>query len=278
MMNESANENEEVLVIGATGKTGQRVVERLNGKGISVRKASRSAEIPFDWEKPESWQPCLEGIKSVYLTFFPDLAVPTAPAAIAAFCQQAKLSGIEHITMLSGRGEEAAQKCEQILQASGIGWTIIRSSWFSQNFSEGFFRDYVMLGVLAFPVFDVKEPFVDIDDIAEIVVNSLTEKGHLGKLYEVTGPELLSFKDLAYKFTQHLDRPVRFVEISLEEFERSLIEVGVPDDAIEMLIYLFVEVLDGRNESLANGIELALGRKPTSFDQFMKKNMAFFKE
>jgi len=266
----------EIIIIGSSGKTGRRVVDKLNGMGIKVREGSRSASLPFDWENPETWQPCLNGMKSVYLTFFPDLAVPTAPAAIEAFCLLAKRNGIQQITLLSGRGEAAAQACEKILQDSGIGWTIIRSSWFAQNFSEGFFRDYVMSGVLAFPVNEVKEPFIDIDDIAEIAVASLTEQGHRGEVYEVTGPQLLSFSDLADKFTMHLNRPIRFVEISLAEFQNSLTEVGVPTDAIKMLEYLFVEVLDGRNESLTRDVERALGRSPGSFSQFIEKNRDYF--
>lgn len=277
-MNDSINANTEILVVGSTGKTGRRVVEDLKRKGIKVRQGSRSASLPFDWEQPDSWAPCLTGIKSIYLTFFPDLAVPAAPAAIETFCQLARSKGVEQITLLSGRGEAAAQACEKILQISGVGWTIIRSSWFAQNFSEGFFREYVLSGVLAFPVNSVREPFVDIDDIAEIVVRSLTEEGHVGKLYEVTGPELLSFSDLADKFSHHLNHPVKFVEINLQEFESTLNEVGVPADAIEMLNYLFVEVLDGRNENITNGIERALGRKPGSFDQFIEKNLMRLQE
>lgn len=277
-MNICKSENKEILVVGSTGKTGRRVVERLKNKGIKVREGSRNAALPFDWEQPDTWEDCLSGVKSVYLTFFPDLAVPTAPAAIVAFCRLAKNTDVEQITLLSGRGEAAAEACEKILQASGVDWTIIRSSWFAQNFSEGFFRDYVMAGTLAFPVNSVKEPFVDIDDIAEIAVASLTESGHAGELYEVTGPELLSFADLADKFTHHLSRPVQFVEISMKEFEETLKEVGVPNDAIEMLNYLFVEVLDGRNQYLTDGVEKALGRKAGSFDRFMENNQLFFQE
>ncbi len=274
---DNANKSEaNILIIGSTGKTGRRVVERLNAMGIAVREGSRSAILPFDWEAQETWLPCLQGMKSVYLTFFPDLAVPTAPESIKVFCKLAKSNGVQQITLLSGRGEAAAQACEEILRNSEIDWTIVRSSWFAQNFSEGFFREYIMSGVLAFPINSVKEPFIDIDDIAEIVVNSLTQNGHAGKLYEVTGPELLTFSDLAHKFSKHLNNPVRFIEISMDEFVSTLKEVKVPEDAIEMLKYLFVEVLDGRNEKLSNGVEQALGRKPRSFDQFIKNNLDHF--
>jgi len=277
-MDNPSGRNTEILVTGSTGKTGRRVVERLKRKGISVREGSRTSSLPFDWERPESWGACLEGIKSVYLTFFPDLAVPHAPAIIKHFCQLARTKGVQQITLLSGRGEAAAQACEKILQDSGIGWTIIRSSWFAQNFSEGFFRDYVMSGVLAFPVNDVKEPFIDIDDIAEIAVASLTEQGHREEVYEVTGPQLLSFSDLADKLTVHLNRPIKFVGISIAEFQDTLTKVGLPTDAIEMLKYLFVEVLDGRNESLTGDVERALGRSPRSFSQFIEKNRGYFQE
>ncbi len=279
MQNTSTHiDHTDILVVGATGKTGRRVIKGLHDKGISARSASRNSNTPFDWEKSATWDANLEGIKSVYLTFFPDLAVPSASGAIELFCEKAKSAGVEHITLLSGRGESLAQKCEDIVKQSGLKWTIIRSSWFNQNFSEGVFRDYVMHGVMAFPVSDVKEPFVDIDDIAEIAIASLLDKKHNKKLYEVTGPELLSFTDLARKFNRKLNHNVKFIEISLLDFEKSLVEMSVPQNAIEMLKYLFIEVLDGRNQYLTNGIEQALGRQPTSFDVYIDNNRASFEE
>ena len=266
------------LVIGASGKTGSRVMQGLKALGFNPRGASRNGEVHFDWEDPTSWSAALNGIDAVYLTYYPDLAVPKAPEDISRFCALAKMKGIQHITVLSGRSEPAAQVCENIIRQSGISWTVVRASWFDQNFSEGLFRQFIMDGNIALPVTDVTEPFIDIDDIAEVVIASLTDDRHNGQLYEVTGPELISFADIAAKFSSHLNRKVKFESISIPEFESRLTRAGVPQGAIETLVYLFGEVLDGRSESTTDGVERALGRPATSFDQYIQNNMRFFTE
>lgn len=266
------------LVIGSTGKTGTRVLKGLKALGFSPKGASRHGDVTFDWDDPTTWTTALNGIDTVYLTYYPDLAVPKAPEDISKFCALAKMKGVRHITVLSGRAEPAAQICENIIMQSGISWTVIRASWFDQNFSEGLFRQFIMDGNIALPVTDVTEPFIDIDDIAEIAIASLTEEEHSGQLYEVTGPELISFADIADKFSKHLDREIRFESISMSEFERRLDQGGVPRGAIEALTYLFGEVLDGRSESTTNGVERALGRPATSFDEYIQRNQQAFTE
>ena len=266
------------LIIGATGKTGTRVMQGLKELGFNPKGASRNGDVHFDWDEPTTWSPALNGIDSVYLTYYPDLAVPKAPEDISRFCALAKMKGISHITVLSGRSEPAAQVCENIIKQSGIGWTVVRASWFDQNFSEGLFNQFIMDGNIALPVTDVTEPFIDIDDIAEIVVASLVDDKHSEQLYEVTGPELISFADIAAKFSAHLNREIGFESISMQEFESRLLRGGVPQGAIEALTYLFGEVLDGRSESTTDGVERALGRAATTFDEYIQKNLRFFTE
>ena len=266
------------LIIGATGKTGTRVMQGLQELGFNPKGASRNGEVHFDWDEPTTWSPALNGIDSVYLTYYPDLAVPKAPEDISRFCALAKMKGIRHITVLSGRSEPAAQVCENIIKQSGIGWTVVRASWFDQNFSEGLFYQFIMDGNIALPVTDVTEPFIDIDDIAEIVIDSLIDDKHSEQLYEVTGPELISFADIAAKFSAHLNREVGFESISMPEFQSRLEKDGVPQGAIEALTYLFGEVLDGRSESTTDGVERALGRAATTFDEYIQKNLRFFTE
>ena len=264
------------LVIGATGKTGARVYNKLSKMGLHVKGASRNGEVHFDWRAPETWAAALVGVNAIYLTYYPDLAIPEAPEDIAKFCALAKIKGVQHITLLSGRGEPAAQICEEIVQTSGLSHTVVRASWFNQNFSEGMFRDYIEAGTIALPVGSVTEPFVDIDDICDVVVASLTDSRHNGKLYEVTGPELLSFAQLADAFSKVLTYPVAFIQVSHEMFVKTLQENQVDPKAIEMLTYLFTEVLDGRNEFVANGVEQALGRPARSFSDFLSSNLHFF--
>lgn len=262
------------LIIGSTGKTGSRVMQRLTELGYTPVGAARGGEIYFDWNDATTWGPALNNVDSVYLTYYPDLAIPKAPEDISRFCALAKIRGIKHITLLSGRGEPAAQVCENIVKGSGINWTIVRASWFNQNFSEGLFNQFILAGKIALPVDDTTEPFVDVDDIADVVVASLTQPEHSGELYEVTGSELLSFKQLAEKFSQVLARKISFEQISLEQFQQNLSQNGVESGAIETLTYLFNEVLDGRNEFLTDGIERALGRKPKTFSQYILDNFA----
>jgi len=143
------------ITLGGTGKTGRRVVERLKARGVPVRIGSRSAELPFEWQDQTTWAPVLQNVAAVYITYYPDLAVPGAADTIRAFVDQAVQSGVRRLVLLSGRGEEEAQRCERIVQDAGAEWTILRSSWFSQNFSEAFMRDLVLGGMVALPAGDL---------------------------------------------------------------------------------------------------------------------------
>ncbi len=259
------------LVLAATGKTGRRVARRLAAAGHPVRLGSRSAAIPFDWEDAATWAPALEGVKAVYVVFVPDLAVPAAPPALREFTRLAVAAGVERIVLLSGRGEEEALRCEQIIQEAGIDWTVVRASWFAQNFSEGEFRDLVLSGELTLPAGDMREAFVDVDDIADVVVAALTEEGHAGRVYEVTGPRLMSFEEVAAELAAATGRPIRYVPIPMDAFVDALTSQGVPTPFVELLRYLFTITLDGRNAYVTAGVEQALGRAPRDFRAYAQK-------
>ncbi len=258
------------LVLGASGKTGRRVAERLQAAGLNVRRGSRAASPAFDWEDPVTWPDVLAGVTNVYVSYFPDLAVPGATEAIAAFVEQAERAGVRRLVLLSGRGETEAQRAEQAVTGSGLEWTVVRASWFAQNFSEGAFADAVRSGDVALPVGDVGEPFVDADDIADVAVAALTEDGHHGQIYEVTGPRLLTFAEAVATIAAAANRDVVFAPIPLEAFSGYLAEAGEPQEVIDMLAYLFTEVLDGRNAHLADGVQRALGRAPRDFADYAR--------
>ena len=262
------NQNGLILVVGATGKTGRRVAEGLMRMGHAVRLASRNAAASFDWDKPAGWAAVLTGVSAVYLTFAPDLAVPGATEAITAFVGMAKTAGVGRIVLLSGRGEDEAQAAERIVQASGMDWTIVRASWFNQNFTEGEFAPMVQAGEIALPAGDVREPFVDANDIAEVAIAALTQAGHAGEVYDVTGPRLMSFAAAAAEISAATGRAVRFVDIPHEAFIDALVQSGAPEGMVWLLDYLFATVLDGRNARLGDGVERALGRKPVDFLDF----------
>ena len=203
-----------ILIIGGTGKTGRRVAARLQERGLPVRIGSRSGTPPFDWEDRATWAPALHGARAAYVSYFPDIAVPGAPDAIAELARVAVAGGTRRLVLLSGRGEEEAQRAEQELIASGADWTIVRCSWFSQNFSEDHLRDAVLAGELALPVGDVPEPFVDADDIADVAVAALTDDRHIGELYELTGPRLLTFEEAVGEIGAASGRDVRLAQVS----------------------------------------------------------------
>jgi uncharacterized protein YbjT (DUF2867 family) len=262
------------LVLAATGKTGRRVADRLEARGLPVRRGSRSAAIPFDWDDPSTWEPALAGVERVYVVYTPDLAVPAAPAAIQAFCALAVRLGVRRFVLLSGRGEEAAQQCERIVldtaAASALDATVVRASWFDQNFNEGPFAELVLSGTVALPAGDVLEPFVDIDDVADVAVAALTENGHAGEVYEVTGPELLTFADAVARIAAASGRPIEYVQIPIEAFTAELAGAGLPPAMVGLLEYLFTTVLDGHNAYVTDGVQRALGRAPRDFEAYAR--------
>ncbi len=258
------------LILGSTGKTGRRVAERFTENGLTFRAGTRNSEIPFDWCDASTWQRALHGISSVYVVFSPDLAVPGAPKIIRNFVQAAKTCSVEHLVLLSGRGEEEAETCEKIVMKSTLDWTIVRSSWFAQNFSESFFMDDILRGQVILPIGDIKEPFVDIEDIADIVFAALTDEKHKGHIYEVTGSALLSFRDVVSGIAAATNREIDFQQVSMDNYVRFMLEAKVPQDYVTLIKYLFTEVLDGRNESLTDGVKQALGREPASFQSYVK--------
>jgi len=273
-MKNQENNKKQILVLGGTGKTGSRVVSKLQQLGWPVRVGSRNAAIPFDWNDQSTWGPVLQGIDSVYIAYQPDLAVPGATDTIRNLAKLSIANGVSHLVLLSGRGEEEAQACEKIVMNAGVNWTILRASWFNQNFSEGYLLDPILYGQVDLAVGDVPEPFIDADDIADVAVAALTTDGHAGQLYELTGPRLLTFHDAIQEIATALGTPVQYNQISMDDYKAMIREYQIPDDYIWLISYLFTEVLDGRNASLADGVERALGRKPTDFSEYVRKAVA----
>jgi len=262
-----------ILIIGKNGKTGARVNQRLQALGIETRPVSRSTTPAFDWESPETWPAVIEGTRSAYVTYQPDLAVPYAESTIKAFVRTAADAGLEHIVLLSGRGEEGAQRAEKVLKASGISWNIIRASWFAQNFSESFMLEGILAGELVLPAGEIPEPFIDIDDIAEVAVAVLTEARQRNKLFEVTGPRALTFAQCVEEISMAIGRPVKYTSIPVDAYINALKEQGVPEVLRWLLRELFTVVFDGRNRNVMPGVEEALGRPATDFKTYVQKTI-----
>ncbi len=260
-----------ILIVGGQGKTGSRVQSRLQAVGIETICVSRSTEPAFDWTKPECWADVLTGIDAAYLTYHPDLSVPEAEGHIRQFCELAKEAGVQQITLLSGRGEAGATRAEEALKESGLSWNIVQASWFAQNFSEDFMLDQVLAGELIVPAGCAKEPFIDIDDLADVVVATLLEPGLKNRLFEVTGPECLSFAECMAEISTATGRTVSVIELPLDEYIDSLRSHGVPEYLTELLQDLFGQLFDGHNAFTADGIREALGRPATTFAEYARK-------
>ncbi len=266
--------NNTVLVIGGTGKTGRKVAQGLVENGVNVRIGSRSSSPSFDWNNSETWDKALEGMDGVYITYQPDLAVPGAVETIIALTERAAKHNIKKIVLLSGRGEQEAERCEAIVMGSGLNWTIVRADWFNQNFSESFFLDPILSGHVVLPRDEAKIPFIDTDDIADVVVSSFIHEEHNGKIHELTGPRLLTFQEVTEEIAAATGRNIKFSPIDMNGYMDLLKEHHVPEDYLWLIRYLFTEVLDGRNANITNDVEKVLGRKPKDFSTFAKETAA----
>jgi uncharacterized protein YbjT (DUF2867 family) len=257
-----------VFVAGGTGKTGSRVAARLQARGTRVRVGSRRGVEPFDWSRPDTWAAAIGHSDAAYIAYSPDLALPGAADQIGEFTGIARAQGVQRFVLLSGRGEPEAQAAEQAVLEVAPESTVLRSSWMDQNFSEGNFLDLVLSGDVTLPVGLVGEPFVDIEDIAEAAVTSLLQPGHEGRIYEVTGPRLLTFADAVAEIAAATGRQITFSTVPLDAFAEVLADIGTPEEAITLVRYLFGELFDGRNASLGTGIQECLGRAPRDFRTF----------
>jgi uncharacterized protein YbjT (DUF2867 family) len=270
-MNAMKTSQDRILILGATGKTGSRITQRLKNAGLPVRLGSRGANPPFDWEDRSNWEAALDGIDAVYISYQPDLAVPGAVETVQAFTDLAVKNGVGKLVLLSGRGEAEAEDAERVIQNSGVDWTILRCSWFFQNFSEAHFLEPIIQGELALPVGNIAEPFVDVEDIAEIAVLALTKPGHSGQLYELTGPRALTFAEAVDEIARGTGRDIRFVAVPPNAYKEALEQAQLPAELIDLVLYLFTTVLDGRNTPLADGVQRALGRPARDFSDYVRR-------
>ncbi len=260
-----------ILVIGGTGKTGRKVASKLIEAGHFVRIGSRSATPSFDWNASETWASALQGMDKVYITFQPDLAVPGALEAIEELTKQAIKSNVKKLVLLSGKGEREAELCEQVVIHSGLDYTIVRASWFNQNFSESFFLAPIIEGFVALPQAEVKVPYVDTDDIADVAVEALLQDKHNGKIYQLTGPKALTFREAIAEISEATQRDIAFTPIALSAYTKVMKEQGVPADFVWLIEYLFTEVLGNPSTTeITNDIENVLGRKPKEFKHYVE--------
>ena len=258
-------------ILGATGKTGRRVAQRLQGTSHTVRAASRTSSTRFDWNDPSTWAPVVAGADGLYLV------PPDGPgSAIDGFMDVVRASTVRTLVLLSARapaqsGDDYLPEIERRVQLAPLSWTILRPSWFAQNFDEGFFAPALAEGILRLPVGAGREPFIDVDDIADVAAAALTSKGHEGRIYELSGPETLTFARAVEILAEATGRALAFADVTPEAFGNELAGQGVPADHIALLDRLFAAIRRGDNDHLSDGVRLALGREPRSFTEYASR-------
>ncbi|WP_371663140.1 NAD(P)H-binding protein [Streptomyces sp. NBC_00280] len=265
--------DEMILVTGATGKTGRRVARLLQERGVTVRAASRSGTPSFDWTDRSTWEPALRGVTGLYLVH-PGLGSPQAAEDIAAFVRRAAAAGARHAVLLStpsdawGPAQEHVLAAERALEHAGPEWTVLRVRWFFQNFSEDFLLDPVLSGELRLSAGDGKEAFIDAEDIAEVAVAALTEAGHAGWHYELSGPRLMTFGDTVAEIARATGRDLRYVPLTPEAYAEEQRARGVPEEWVQLTVGMYDYVRSGGLASLSDGVQRALGRAPRDFSEY----------
>lgn len=258
------------LVTAGTGKTGRRIAQRLTARGLPVRVGSRAGDPPFDWADRSTWKPALAEVAAVYVAYLPDIGAPQAADDLAAFADLATAMGVQRVVLLSGRNEPTAQRCEEVVQGRPWHWTVLRSSVFSQDFSEAFWLEPVRSGIVAVPAGELTaEPFVDIEDVADVAVAALTEPQHAGQVYELSGPRSVTFAEATAELTAATGRPVRYQPLTTEQFAAAMTGDGVPVEEAAFVAELFTALFDGRNAATTDGVQRALGRPPREFRDYV---------
>ncbi|MFF0199908.1 NAD(P)H-binding protein [Streptomyces sp. NPDC005017] len=270
-------QNMTVVVTGASGRTGSRVAVAAKAAGLTVRTASRADG--FDWSDRSTWAPTLRGADAVYLVHPTDVGSPQATEEVGALAREAVGLGVRRLVLLSARGEEQALPTEEAVRTSGADWTVVRAAWFMQNFSEGLLADGIRgAGELVFPGGEVREPFIDAQDIAEVVVAALTSGDrYAGREIEVSGPRLLTFGDAMAEVSRAAGRELPYRAVPARAFGEMLMEFGTPAEEAGFLVELFETLLDGRNAHLSDGVEQVLGRAPRDFADFVRESAGAWK-
>jgi uncharacterized protein YbjT (DUF2867 family) len=279
-----------ILVIGATGTVGTELVKQLADTGARVRALTRDSEkakklgsnvevVQGDLEKPETLAAAFAGVDKAF--------VATAGAQLSVMegnaYEAAKRAGVTHLVKLSGRHLDADwmlekplarwhRDSEQRLRVTGIPWTIVRPGAFSSNFLTWF--DRKQSGVFL-PMGQGRDTFIDPRDVAAVVAKALTESGHTGAVYEVTGGEWLDFSQAAAKLSAVIDRPVTYTDIPDAVLRDALMSSGaVHPDYIESFLCYCAAIRDGKVYAPTTAVHNLLGRAPRSFEEWARDNAA----
>ncbi len=269
--------NDTILVLGATGKTGRRLLPRLRLLGVPVRAASRSSGTRFDWSAPDTWDDALAGVGAIYLV------APPWPGPADDFLTHAEAAGVRRVTVLSGRGADQwgesafgldMRSAEAAARNSSLEWTILRPNNFAQNFDEDLFRAPLQAGELLLPAGEVPEPFIDVEDVADIAARVLTEPGHAGKTYELSGPQPVTFAEATELISRATGLPIAYKQVSADEYVATLVESGADEQTAEHVAAMFTLMADGGIAGTTGEVAAILGREPRSFTDYVTRAAA----
>ncbi|WP_430741799.1 NAD(P)H-binding protein [Streptomyces sp. P13-3-3] len=262
-----------LVVTGASGRTGSRVARAAEAAGMTVRPASRATG--FDWADRTTWEGVLRGADAAYLVHPADVGAPGTAEAVGELAETALGAGVRRLVLLSARGEDQALPAEEALRASGADWTVVRSAWFAQNFSEGPLAEELRGGELVFPAGEVAEPFVDVRDVAEVVVAALAGGArYAGRTLTVTGPRPLTWAEAVAEVARATGRPLTYRAVPADSYRETLTGFGVPGEEAAFLVEVFATLLDGRNAGVEDGVRQVLGREPRDFSDVVREAAA----
>ena len=272
----------QVLVLGATGKTGSRVAERLSAYGISVRTAARSgADASFDWDNQATWEQTLRGATGLYLVS-PILRIDFA-GLVGRFLDQAERAGVRQVTYLSAYGmehapAEVAQRAVELdLAARGsLTSAVIRPAWFMEDFSETFLQP--VNDEIVVPAGDGAEAFVSVEDIAAVAAVTLTEPGtHAGRAYAPTGPQALTMAEAAAMISAAAGRTITYRDTDREQWIGAMVSTGIPAEYAAVLRPLTATVASGDGARPNSDVLKVTGTAPVTFAEFAARTAPAWK-
>ncbi len=278
-----------VLVTGATGTVGSRVVDRLIDRDVTVKAATRNPAVEqfqgdaepvaFDFEKPETWGTAFEGVDAMFLVRPP--AVARVGDTMLPAIDAAARVGVERVVLLSVLGAEKNpllphRKLEKHLQDSAVPWTFLRASFFMENLLEVHRRELIEQGEIVVPAGDGETSFVAADDVATVATAALTESGHEYRAYDITGPEALTYHDIAHTLSDTLDRPVTYEGPSLVRFARHSRQLDRDWSFLLVMAALYTTARLGLAGRVSDDLQQVLDRPPISFREWTQSNADAF--
>lgn len=264
-----------VLVTGATGKTGRSLIAQLSAKEIPYRAASRTGERPFDWTRPETWEPALDGVAAVYLVAPP--AVDDPYAKIIDFLTAAQRSGPRRFVFLGMAGLPAGGpahgQVHQWLADNSDDWAVLSPSAFMQNFSEG----PLLAGIRDEATFysntaTGRVGFIDAHDIAAAAFAALTAPGPINSDLVLTGGQTLSYDDVAELISQACGRPITHTHISTEALIERFLARGLPAATAQFLAFGYQTIAGGYQDWTTETFQSLTGKRPATFQAFAEAN------